>query len=301
MLNKIKKGIKNPRLILSTMMANGFIIFKILPDRYFSILEYWAYNGEILNLHNPKSFNEKIQWLKLNDRKEYYSKLVDKYLSKQIIGKVIGDEYIIPTIGVWDKVEDIKFEKLPEKFVLKCTHDSGGVIVCKDKGKIIDKNIRKKLKKYFRRKYYYIHREWPYKNIKPRIIAEVLLENSDNSELKDYKIMCFNGKAKLILVCDDRASSEGVKMDFYDENWTKLQIKRPNHPNIKNECTKPVNLEKMIEIAEKLSKNFKFIRVDFYEVNNKLYFGEITFYPTAGLEKFSPETWDYVLGEWIVL
>ena len=247
-----------------------------------------------LDLANPKSFNEKMQLLKINDRKKEYINMVDKFEVKKYVARIIGNEFIIPTIGIWDKFGDINFNELPNKFVIKCTHDSGGVFVC-DKKNFDYKKIKKKINKLLKKNFYYFGREWPYKNIKPRIIIEEYIENHD-SDLIDYKLMCFNGKVKCSFTCTNR--KDNLNINFYDENWKPLPFTR-HYPKNKNETKKPFNYDLMVNLAEKLSSGIPFLRVDFYEVNNKIYFGELTFYPGSGFEEFKPEEWDYKLGSWL--
>jgi len=252
-----------------------------------------------LNLENPTTFNEKLQWLKINDRNSKYIKMVDKYEAKKYISSIIGEEYIIPTLGVWDKFDDINFDSLPNQFVLKCTHDSGGVVIVKDKSKMDFDKARKKIAKSLKKNFYWRGREWPYKRIKPRIIAEEYLVDESGVELKDYKVMCFNGKVKCTFVCSNR--KQGLNIDIYDENWNLMPFERLNHPQSGNLIKKPENYDLMVKMAEKLSENIPFLRIDFYNINGKLYVGELTFYPANGMEGFKPETFDEIMGSWLNL
>ncbi|WP_186431543.1 ATP-grasp fold amidoligase family protein [Clostridium sp. BSD9I1] len=252
------------------------------------------------NLENPQTFNEKLQWLKLYDRNPLYTKLVDKHEVRKYIAKTIGKEYLIPLIGVWDRFNDIDFSKLPNQFVLKCTHDSGGLIICKDKNKLNIDVAKEKINKSLRRNYYYHSREWPYKNVKPRIICEKYMVDESCVELKDYKFMCFNGEVKCSFVCLNRNSPNGLNVDFYDMNWKPMPFER-HYSSSGVLIPKPKNFNKMVQFAERLSKDIPFVRVDFYETNGLLYFGELTFYPGAGFEEFTPEFYDYLLGSWIEL
>lgn len=251
-----------------------------------------------IDWENPKTFNEKLQWLKINDRNPEHTKMVDKYEVREYISKTIGEEYLIPLLGVWNNVDDINFDELPEKFVLKCTHGSACNIICPDKSKLNIKEAKKKLKKWMKINYYYLSREWPYKNVKPRIIAEKFMVDSKSDDLKDYKFFCFNGNVKCSFVASER--DKDLKVTFFDKQWNVLPFER-SHPKSDIEISKPINYEKMVDLAEKLSKDEKFIRVDFYEINKNIYFGELTYYPGAGFEAFQPEEYDYKLGEWIVL
>lgn len=274
---------------------------QLLPTKMYIKWMYKKKFGKSLDLHNPKTFNEKMQWLKIYDRKSEYTKMVDKYAVREYVSKKIGDEYLIPLLGVWEKFEDINFNELPDKFVLKCTHDSGGVMICKEK-KYFDKNKAKLFfDKHLSNNYYYGTREYPYKNIKPKIIAEKYLEDEIIKQTpEDYKLMCFNGKVKCSFVCTERGSDNGLKVTFFDEYWKKLPFSRM-YPASTQDIPKPINYDKMVELSEILASNIPFVRIDFYEVNNKLYFGEITFYPGSGLEEFTPVEWDYKLGELIKL
>lgn len=257
--------------------------------------------GKELDLDNPQTFNEKLQWLKLYDRKPEYTTMVDKYAVKKYVADIIGEEYIIPTLGVWNHFDEIDFDKLPNQFVLKCTHDSGGIVICKDKNKLDLKSAKKKIEKCLKRNYYWSSREWPYKNVKRRIIAEKYMTTSEMDDLPDYKIHCFNGEPKFILYCSERFSKTGTKEDFLDTNWSNLPFKRPGLKCSDKILEKPSRLNEMLELAKILSTNIPFLRCDFYEIKGKVYFGELTFFPASGLEAFEPEEWDYKLGDWLKL
>lgn len=210
----------------------------VIPDRLYLKLKFRQKMGKWPDLDNPKTFNEKLQWLKLHDRKPIYSTMVDKYEAKRYIADIIGEEYIIPTLGVWDRFEDIDFDALPNQFVLKCTHDSGGLVIVCDKSSMNLDAARKKINRSMKRNYYWHGREWAYKNVKPRIIAEQYMEDGNPGEkperidagLTDYKVHCFNGKPKLILVCKDRFSRGGMTEDFFSDEWNHLPVKRIRHP-----------------------------------------------------------------------
>lgn len=253
-----------------------------------------------LDLDNPKTFNEKLQWLKLHDRKDIYTKMVDKYEVKKYVADKIGDGYVIPTLGVYDKFDDINFDELPDQFVIKCTHDSGGLVVVKDKNKLDKAAAKKKINKSLRRNYYYSGREWPYKNVKPRIIVEKYMQDIKNKdELTDYKVMCFGGKPKMIFTCTERFS-EGLKVTFFDLHWNKMPFER-HYPSSKKDIPKPRNFKKMLNLSEKLASGIPFVRMDWYEINGELYFGEYTFYPGGGMEEFTPEIWDTKIGNMVDL
>lgn len=266
-----------------------------MDDKIYIEKLFKSYMGYSLNLDNSKTFNEKLQWLKLYDRKPSYTMMVDKYKVREYIAGKIGEEYLIPLLGVWDDPDDIDFDSLPNKFVLKCNHNSGlGMCICTDKNKLDVKEVKKELRKGLNQDYYLTGREWPYKNVPRKIICEEYLEENPS----DYKFFCFNGKIKYILVCSDRFN--GLKETFFDQDWNIAPFKRPGI-DIDDSIKKPNNLEEMIELAEILSKDLPFIRVDFYDVDNKIYFGELTFYPASGFNPFEPNEWDYKLGDLIEL
>lgn len=298
---KILQYFTHPWKIMLSLSARSHFGLRIpMNDRNYLKLLYWDRFGKKLNLDNPQTFNEKLQWLKLYDRKPEYTKLVDKYEVKSIIAKEIGEKYIIPTIGVWNRFNDIDFNSLPNQFVLKCTHDSGGLVIVRDKSSMDIAYAKKKIEQSLKQNYYYSGREWPYKNIHPRIIAEKYMYTPNSQELNDYKFMCFNGKCQMCFTCTERYSSDDVKVTFFDLEWNELPFER-HHKKSEVSIPKPRKLEKMIQLSEKLAKNIDFVRVDFYEIENEVYFGEMTFYPGSGLEPFQPEIWDKKMGEKIVL
>lgn len=252
-----------------------------------------------LHLDNPKTYNEKLQWLKLHDHNPDYTKMVDKVEAKKYVEGIVGKEYIIPTIGVYDRVEDIDFDNLPDQFVLKCTHDSNGVVICKDKSSFDVGKAKEKLGRGLKQSYYSVNREWPYKNVRPRIIAEQYMED-ETGELRDYKFFCFNGEVKALFIASDRTKKEQTKFDFFDENFNHLPFTN-GHPNSSKEITKPEGFEQMKIIASKLSQNIPHVRVDLYSVRGKIYFGELTFYHWSGFTPFVPQEWDNRFGEFIKL
>lgn len=287
------------RYIDRRLTVKGF--YKWQSDEAFLKKEFRYSMGKALNLENPQTYNEKLQWLKLYDRKTIYNTMVDKYEAKKYVADIIGEEYIIPTLGVWDKFEDIDFDKLPEQFVLKCTHDSGGLSICRDKSKFDKKKAEKKIKRSLKNDFYWSGREWPYKDVKPRIIAEQYMEDTETAELRDYKFFTFNGACKLLFVASERQSkNEETKFDFFDMEYNHLDF-RNGHPNAKVWPEKPKCFDEMRALAEKLSKGIPHLRVDFYEVNGKVYFGELTFFHWSGMVPFEPEEWDKTLGDWITL
>ena len=268
------------------------------PDSFFLSVIYLIRTGKILHLHNPKRFNEKIQWLKIYDYNDRYTEMADKSLAKKWAAKIIGDEYIIPTLGIWDKFEDIPFEKLPNQFVLKCTHNSGGIYICKDKSQIEYNSLKMRFEKLLSINYFYQNREHVYKDIKPQIMAEPLLNGQ--GELIDYKFLCFNGNVEYMFTCTERFEKDGLKVTFFDRDFSPMQFER-HYPRSTCSIPKPRCYSEMLEVAEKLSGGLKFVRVDLYEIDGQVYFGEMTFYPGSGMETFKPDEWDYKLGEYIEL
>ncbi|MGM9876377.1 MAG: ATP-grasp fold amidoligase family protein [Bacilli bacterium] len=265
-------------------------VFFFLPDSVYLKWRFKLIMGYKLDLDNPQTFNEKLQWLKLYDRDPKYTQMVDKYEVRKYIKEKIGEEYLIPLLGVYDKFEDIDFDKLPNQFVIKCNHDSGGLVICKDKSKLDIESARRKINSSLKRNYYYSGREWPYKNVKPKIIIEKYMEDNIDKELIDYKLYAFNGRVDYVMVCFDRFNG-GTKFIYFDREWNIQKdfsndgIKYGDNISLR----KPKNLDKMFNFASILSKRIPFVRVDFYEVNGKLYFGELTFYPSSGFDDTRPE------------
>jgi hypothetical protein len=256
-----------------------------------------------LDLENPKTFNEKLQWMKLYDRRPEYTMMVDKYAVKKYVADKIGEEYVIPTLGVWEKTEDIDWDKLPNKFVLKCTHDSGGLVICREKSNLDIEAAIKKLNASLKRDYYKAGREWPYKNVPRRIIAEKFIEvNPLVKDLPDYKWYCFNGEPIYCQVIQDRSSDETI--DFFDKDWNHQDFvgMNPAAKPAKEEPQRPKNLDVQIRIARELSKDIPYARIDLYEIDGKTWFGEITLYPSSGTTgNFTPEQYNNILGELIKL
>ena len=272
-----------------------------LSDEEFLKKVFPKYMGYPLDLENPKTFSEKLQWLKVNYRDPIQTVMVDKHEAKHFIAHRVGDQYIIPTLAVWDSVEDIDFDALPNQFVLKCTHDSGGIVICKDKSSLDREAAKAKLRASLKRDYSKIAREWAYQNVPRRIIAEKYISELGNDDLLDYKMYSFHGEPKLTVVCSDRFSKTGTRMNFYDINWEPMGIHFGHYPPLSTEFPKPATYEEMKRLTAELSKDCPFLRVDFYEIKGRLYIGELTFFPGAGLEQFCPMTKDYELGEWLHL
>lgn len=276
-------------------------VFKYVPDKLWLEFKYYSHFKKTLNLKDPKTFNEKLQWLKLYYQEPAHTRMVDKYEMKGYVTEQVGPGFVVPLLGVWDSVDEIDFASLPEQFVLKTTHDCAGLVICTDKAKLDVEAAKEKLRKAMKNSYYLYYREWPYKNVVPRVIAEEYMVDESGTQLKDYKLHCFDGKVKVILVCQDRFGDTGMLEDFFTEDWEWIEVKRPNIPNSKIQIKKPEALEKMIEVAEKLATNEPFVRVDFYCVEGKPYVGEITFFPASGYGKFVPEKYDRIFGDKIVL
>lgn len=271
-----------------------------MPDWMYLKIRFWIKTGYKLRLKEPVTFNEKMQWLKINYHNPEYTQMVDKYNAKKYLASVIGDEYIIPDVGgPWEKFDEIDFSKLPDRFVLKCTHDSGGTAICKDKSKFELDYVKQKFEKTLKHNYYWQGREWPYKGVKPQIIAEQLL-GSEEYAPTDYKLMCFNGKVKCSFTVTNRFSDGDIFVNFYDTEWNPMPFERHYHRN-PQEIEKPKTYDLMVKLAEKLAKGIPFVRVDFFEVNGKIYIGELTFFPGGGMEEFEPFEWDEKLGSWLIL
>lgn len=296
---RIKRILMNPRRAFAGLL---YRTAQIWPDKLYLQLLYFFETGKRLDLNKPKSFNEKLQWLKLYNRRPEYTMMVDKYAVKQYVADKIGEEYIIPTLGVWNRVEDINWDALPNQFVLKTTHGGGGggVVVCRDKGTFNRLNACNKLQSSMDGNIYISQREWPYKNVKKRIIAEQFMVDESGAELKDYKFFCFNGRVECFKVDFDRFISH--KANYYDRNAKLLPFWEVVCPADHSKVfDKPKNFDKMLELAEILAKDIPFVRVDLYNINGKILFGEITFFPAAGMGKFEPEEWDEKLGNMIKL
>lgn len=278
-------------------------IARLLPDKLYLSIKFWTRKGYWMDWKHPKTFCEKLQWLKVYDKHPEYTMMVDKLAAKDYVANIIGREYIIPTLAIFDSADDVDFDALPNQFVLKCTHDSGGLVVCRDKSKLNYNEVRKKLRKGLKRTYIIQNREYPYKNVARRIIAEQYLENSASptSPLVDYKFFCFNGEPRYCQVIQDRNTKETI--DFFDMEWNHQEFiglnPRAVHAIV---CPrKPQSFETMKQIAKALSQGIPFSRIDLYDINGKPYFGEITFFPASGMGMFTPNKYDEILGEMIQL
>lgn len=279
-----------------------FKYFKWLPDELYIRILFRLRMGYSLDLKTPRTFSEKLQWLKLYDRRPEYTQMVDKAAVKDYVTAIIGQEYIIPTIGVWDKPEDIEWEKLPDQFVLKTTHGGGnsGVVICRDKTTFDRHAALKKLSDSMQQDIYYKLKEWPYKNVPRRIIAEEYIQPQEGTnDLPDYKFFCFDGEVKALFIGTERSTGD-VKFDYFDADFNHLDLIQ-THALSGKVFNKPDNFDKMKELASKLSEGIPNIRIDLYNVDGKIYFGEMTFYHHGGIVPFHPESWDYEFGSWINL
>lgn len=287
-------------LILSLDRRN---LINWIGDSLYLKLKFKAELGIPLNLDNPILFSEKLQWLKLYNRHEKYVDLVDKINVKDYVKTMIGDEYVIPTLGIWNSPDEINFDCLPSQFVIKCNHNSGtGMYICKDKSKMNEEHVREGLRKGLKDNYYIHGREWPYKYVQKRIIAEKFMKDETTSELRDYKFFCFNGKPFMCQVISNRSTNETI--DFFDMDWNRLKGLKGLNDNIENsteEIPCPSCFDEMKELVSTLAKGHPFVRIDFYSVNNRPYFGEITFFPKGGFGKFTPDEWNLKLGDMIIL
>lgn len=298
-LKKLKKYCADSSYRFVVNAALG--LYNSMPDRDYLERKFEALMGTPLHLDAPQTFNEKLQWLKLYDRKPEYTMMVDKYRVREYIAQKIGAEYLIPLLGVWDSPDEIDFAALPEQFVLKCNHNSGlGMCICKDKSTLNLRRVRRDLQKGLRQDYYLPGREWPYKDVPRKIIAEKFMIDNEVNELRDYKFFCFRGEVKCFKVDFDRFIDH--RANYFDPNGNPMpfgEVVCPPKPD--KQLVLPENLDEMIALAEKLSGDVPFLRVDFYNIQGRIYFGELTFSPASGMGKFIPEEWDTVLGRWLQL
>lgn len=282
------------------MLLRDMKLMRFLSDEQYTRLSYRVQMGEKLNLAAPRKYNEKLQWLKLYDHNPLYPTMVDKYAVKEYVSKHIGERFVIKTLGVWDSFEEIDFDSLPMRFVLKTTHGGGnsGVVICLDKNTFDIKSAQQKLERSLKKDTYMISREWPYKNVPKRIIAEEYMEDEKTGELRDYKFFCFSGEPKALFVASGRQKKSEPCFDFFDIDYNHLDL-RCSHPLAEVPPEKPESFDEMLEIARKLSKGFPHLRVDLYDINGKPYFGELTLYHWEGLMQFYPESWNETFGSWL--
>lgn len=293
---KVFTILSKPNVLLVKVL---YLISPLLNDRIYLKLLFPLKVGYKLNLKNPQTYNEKLQWLKLYYRKDLLTRMVDKFDVKEYVRERVGAEYVVKNYGVWDSFEEINFDSLPCQFVLKTTHDQGGVIVCKDKAVFDFEKAKKKLDKHLKRNLYFLFREWPYINVKPRIIAEELLVGSPSGGIDDFKFFCFNGEPKIMFISTEREAGD-PKFNFYDIDFNELDIIRGAGKSSKN-IEKPKDYDLMVRLARELSAGFPHVRVDFYNIGDKVLFGEYTFFSGGGMKPFEPKKWDYIMGKWITL
>ena len=298
MKNRTLKEI-TPAYIFAACICHFRPLAKRLSDETLIKIIHRGYVGKKLDLDNPKTYTEKLNWLKLYDRKPLYTTLVDKYEVKKYVAERIGEQHIIPTYGVWESFDDINFESLPDQFVLKCTHDSGGLVIVKNKKELDKLSAKKVIENSLKRNFYIQNREWVYKDVKPRIIAEKYMQDEKTNELRDYKFFCFNGVPKVLFVATGRQTN-GPFFDFFDMDYNHLDIIN-GHPNASEIPEKPITFDEMKSIAKVLSQGFPHIRVDLYEINGVVYFGEITFYHFGGWVPMKPLKWETIFGDWLEL
>lgn len=305
----------NPWLVFKFIANNGLTDW--LPDKYYLEMMYRATIGKRLQLNSPKTFSEKLQWLKLNDRNPLYTIMVDKVKAKEYVAEKIGPQYIISTLGVWKNADDIDFDALPNRFVLKCNHNSGkGMYICKDKTKMDERMVRERLRQGLKENYYKHGREWPYRDVPRCILAEQYMESANKvkmdatteakaervGSLRDFKFFCFNGEPKLCQVISDRATNECI--DFYDTSWNRIiglvGLTKGVH-NSNFDIPRPESFDDMLRCARILAEGIPFSRIDFYDIDGHAYWGEITFFPANGFGIFQPYEWNYKIGSWIHL
>lgn len=298
-IRMLKQFVLDPKVRFGYLTSAGF--YNHMSDEEYLSRKYQLYFGQKPNLQNPQTFNEKLQWLKLYNRKPEYTMMVDKYKVREYIAQELGEEYLIPLLGVWDDPDEIDFDALPDQFVLKCNHNSGlGMCICKDKSKLDIPKVKAELRKGLKQDYYLTGREWPYKDVPRKIIAEKYLTNDgDESELSDYKVLCFNGKAKLIEIHRGRFSKYHTQ-DFYDTEWNKTAFEQPGLSLSDENMERPPFADKMLELSEKLVEGIPHVRIDWYYTGGRLKFGEITFYDGAGFDGFI-DNQDEIIGSWITL
>lgn len=274
---------------------------KWLPDKTYLKLMFRLELKQKLDLDDPKTFNEKLQWLKLYYHRPDLTMMADKLTVKQHVASLIGEQYVVPLLGSWDDPAEIDWDALPRQFVLKTNHDGGnfGIVICKDKDRLDKAKAIRKLRASLKRNPYLLGREWPYKNIPRKVFAERYLEGNGKQELKDYKMFCFDGKVRFLYVASGRQEGR-LTFDYFDENYRHLDVVQ-THPQAALPPEKPEHFELMIELAEKLSKGLPHVRVDFYQVDGKVYFGEYTFFSLGGWAAFNPKEYDSTLGSYIHL
>lgn len=297
-IRMVKQFVLDPKVRFGYLTRAGF--YNHMSDEEYLSRKYQLYFGQKLDLQNPQTFNEKLQWLKLYNRKPEYTVMVDKYKVREYIAQELGEEYLIPLLGVWDNPDEIDFDALPNQFVLKCNHNSGlGMCICKDKSELDISKVKVELRKGLKQDYYLTGREWPYKDVPRKIIAEKYMEDV-SGDLKDYKFYCFNGEMKFVMINSDRNISRPTRADYFDRDFNWLDFTW-GYSHAEVHPKKPEQFEKMVAIVEKLAKGLPHIRVDLYDCNGKIYFGELTFFDGSGFDKIEPLEWDYKIGKLLKL
>ena len=299
MFNKVKRYIRDPYYALGNDMIKKCP--HLMSDKFYLSVLWRIQMGYELDWKHPKTFNEKLQWLKLYDRKSVYTTMVDKYRAKQWIAERIGEQYIIPTLAVYKSVDEIDLDQLPDRFVLKCNHDSGSVVICRDKSNFDLEAAKQKLGIALRKNFYWEAREWPYKNVKRCVFAEKKLEIGEGEELSDYKFFTFDGEPRFCYLTSGRDSATGLKEDFFDMKGNLLILNQEGYKNAEVTPPLPVNFDRMIEMSRNLAQGTSHLRVDYYEINGKLYTGELTFFDGGGFVPFYPNEWNQKTGDWIKL
>lgn len=296
MISKIEKRITR-QLIQHEELS------KYIPDEFYLNMVFRTYLDQNINFKNPTTFNEKIQWLKLFNRNPQFTRLVDKYEAKIAVSEILDEEYTIPTLGVWDKFDDIDFSALPEQFVLKCTHDSGGLVICRDKSALDLSSAREKINTSLHNNFYNKFREWAYKDVKPRIIAESYMSDDKQDSLIDYKFFCFNGSPEFLYISEGLENHSTAKISFCDLDGKLLPFYRKDYDTFTEDVKLPTIFPQMVQVAKKLAQGIDtpFVRIDLYEISGKVYFSEVTFYPNGGLIPFEPKEWDTKLGAYLNL
>lgn len=297
LLRRFFLNLKNPEYTINYIKSNGK--FDNLTDRRYLELLFKKNTGYALNLEQPRTFNEKLQWLKLYNRNPLYSNLVDKYEVRKYVTEKIGSQYLNTIYGVYKNFEEINFKELPDQFVLKPTHTSGDYFICKNKNMINYKKLKSDVDRWMERNYFQLHREWPYKNAEPRIISEKLLIQENSEELRDYRLFCFNGEPKFIAVDFSITDKNKTRRNLYDLNWDLMDATISYPRELEIEVEQPEKLDELIEISRKLAKGIPHARIDFYIIKNQIIFGEITFFHQAGMGTIKPHSFDLQMGEWI--
>lgn len=297
MFHRVYNRIMNPKQLKMDFLR---FVSPVLTDKQYMQYRYKIKTGKSLNLDSPHTYNEKLQWIMLNDRRPLYTLMVDKFAAKDYIASIIGKDYLVPTIASWDNIEEIDFDILPDQFVMKANNGVGGLVICNDKSRLDISAAKMRLNKAIHMDLYKLTREWPYKNVKPKIFAEEYL----GSNLQDYRVYCFNGQPKLIYSYTNESRADGNKpdlpyCDIFDCDWNPMPFHQKALP--KGNVPRPSGLQEMLDCSRKLSQGIPHVRVDFYEIDGKVYIGELTLFAGAGLSKFYPEEWDEILGSWIIL